>query len=68
MSLVLTGIAMAMKAMKRTSPEALVELWPPDMPLLSDDFDEFAQDIMDTAELWRKRYGNGNDAALQAAE
>jgi hypothetical protein len=67
MSLVVTGIAMAMSAIKRTSPEALVELWPPDMPLLSNDFDEFASDIMDTAELWRKRHGNGNDAALESA-
>jgi hypothetical protein len=66
--MVAVGLAIVAAAAKDMAPSKAARLWPSDMPMLSDHFDELVYWIEDAAAAFRKEYGNGNDAALQAAE
>jgi hypothetical protein len=63
------ALATVMRARKGIEPAEAAELWPADMPMYSDDFDDFTYWLQDASDAFRKKYGDtGNDAALQAAE
>jgi hypothetical protein len=68
MTLLAASLSMAMRVTKGITAKAAVADWPPDMPMLSADFDELASWIEDAAVTFRAIHGNGNDAALRAAE
>jgi hypothetical protein len=62
------GLSIAMRASKNLSPEDVAKFWPQHVPLLPNDFDDFAEWFANAADRCRERYPDGNDAALQAAE
>jgi hypothetical protein len=61
------GLAMAMSASRLTNIQELARCWPPAMPLRSDQLDKFCDYLLNFEAEYRKRYGDGNDAALRAA-
>jgi hypothetical protein len=60
------GLSMAMTASRDLDPLGAATHYPEDMPLLSDDLLDFALWLREFHEVFRARYGNGNDAALAA--
>jgi hypothetical protein len=68
LTLFMAIVAIGIRVSKELAPEDAVKLWPQDIPLASGDFEEFVDWLGETAERWRKRHGNGNAAALEAAE
>jgi hypothetical protein len=58
------GLAMAMKASRVLQPETFARYWPKNMPLRSEELNEFCNWLSE----FRARYKRGNDAALRAAE
>ena len=68
MSMVVLVILLANRIRKEITTKDVVALWPADTPMLSDDLDMISFWIEDVARGYRAHYGNGNDAALQAAE
>jgi hypothetical protein len=66
-SMFAAGLSMAMAANGLT-PDETARMWPPEMPLLSEQISVFGDWLMDFEVSFRALHGTGNDAALQAAE
>jgi hypothetical protein len=67
-SMFANGLTIAMAAHGVLSGHEFARCWPNDLPLLSDELSKFCDWLLVFEEEYRLRYGDGNDAALRAAE
>ena len=66
MSWFANGLALVMAASRELIPRDAAAQFPEEMPLLVSELGQFTTWILDFEDVFRERYGAGNDAGLRA--